>query len=107
MGSVDIGDVNGKFAIPLEVTKVYKGEILFLDNPNYEEAIAKNPRLSGVVMNNQNKKSPLPVHLILGAEQYAKLTSESAPKIGQPDEPVAELTKLGWIIMSPGKNLST
>ena len=101
--TIEIGDVNGKFAMPVEVTKVDKGELLFIDNPNYEETIAKNPHLSGVVMNDQDKKSRLPVHLILGAGEYAKLKTESAPKIGEPGEPVAELTKFGWIIMSPGK----
>ena len=101
--TIEIGDVNGKFAMPVEVTKVDKGELLFIDNPNYEEIIAKNPHLSGVVMDDQDKKSHLPVHLILGAGEYAKLKTESAPKIGEPGEPVAELTKFGWIIMSPGK----
>ena len=101
--TIENGDVNGKFAMPVEVTKVDKGELLFLDNPNYEEAIAKNPHLSGVVMNDQDKKSRLPVHLILSAGEYAKLKTESALKIGEPGEPVAELTKFGWVIMSPGK----
>ena len=89
--------------MPVKVTKVDKGELLFLDNANYEETIAKNAHLSGVVMNDQDKKSHLPVHLILGAGEYAKLKTESAPKIGESGEPVAELTKFGWIIMSPGK----
>ena len=40
-----IGDVNGNFAMPEEVMKVDKGELLFLDNPNYEETIANNPHL--------------------------------------------------------------
>ena len=31
--------------MPVEVTKVDKRELLFLDNPNYEETIAKNPHL--------------------------------------------------------------
>lgn len=70
--TIEIGDVNRKFAMPVEVTKVDKGELLFLDNPNYEETIAKNPHLSGVVMNDRDKKSHLPVHLILGAGEYAK-----------------------------------
>ena len=35
--TIEIGDVNGKFAMPVEVTKVDKGELLFIDNPNYEE----------------------------------------------------------------------
>ena len=46
-------------------------------------------------MNNQDKRGRLPVHLILGAGEYAKLKTESAPKIGEPGEPVAELTKFG------------
>ena len=101
--TIEIGDVNGKFTMPVEVTKVDKGELLFLDNPNYEETIAKNPNLSGVVMNDQDKKSRLLVHLILSAGEYAKLKTESALQIGEPGEPVAELTKFGWVIMSPGK----
>ena len=103
LATIEISDDNGKFTMPVEVTQVDKGELLFLDNPNYKETIAKNPHLSGVVMNDQDEKSRLPVHLILGAGEYAKVKTESAPKIGEPGEPVAELTKFGWIIMSPGK----
>ena len=47
-------------------------------------------------------QSRLPMHLILVAREYAKLRTESAPKIGEPGEPVAQLTKFGWIMMSPG-----
>ena len=104
--TIEIGDVKRKFAMPVEVTKVDKGELLFLDNRNYEETIAKNPHLSGVFMNDRDKKSHLPVHLILGAGEYAKLRTESAPKIGEPGEPVAELSKFGWITMSPGNETS-
>ena len=43
------------------------------------------------------------MHIILGAGDYAKVKTESVPKIGEPGQPVAELTKFGWIIMSPGK----
>lgn len=46
-------------------------------------------------------QSRLPV--ILGAGDYAKVKTESVPKIGEPGQRVAELTKFGWIIMSPGK----
>jgi len=38
--TIKIGDVNGKFTMPVEVTKVDKGELFFLDNPIYEETIA-------------------------------------------------------------------
>ena len=103
LAMIDISDVNRKFSMPVEVTKVDKGELLFLDNPRYQEMIAKYPHLSGVVMNDLDTKCRLPVHLILGAGEYAKLKTENAPKIGEPGQPIAELTKFGWTIMSPGK----
>ena len=54
-------------------------------------------------MNDVGTKSRLPLHILLGAGDYAKVKTESVPKIGEPGQPVAELTKCGWIIMSPGK----
>ena len=39
-------------------------------------------------MNGQDRKSRLSVHLIRGAEEYAKLKTESAPKIGKRGEHV-------------------
>lgn len=103
LATIAISDVNRKFSMPVEVTKVDKGELLILENPKYREVIERNPHLSGVVMNDVDTKSRLPVHIILGAGDFAKLKTESVPKIGEPGQPVAELTKFGWIIMSPGK----
>ena len=103
LAMIDISDVNRKFSMPVEVTKVDKGELLFLDNRRYQEMIAKYPHLSGVVMNDLDTKCRLPVHLILGAGEYAKLKTENSPKIGEPGQPIAELTKFGWTIMSAGK----
>ena len=54
-------------------------------------------------MNNLYTKYLLLVHIILRAGKYTKLKRERALKIGEPGQPVAELTKFGWIIMSPGK----
>ena len=101
--TITISDVNRKFSMPVEVTKVDKGELLILENPKYQKVIARNPHLSGVVMNDVDTKSRLPMHITLGAGDFAKLKTESVPKIGEPGQPVAELTKFGWIIMSPGK----
>ena len=103
LATITISDLNGKFSMPVEVTKVDKGELLFLENPKYQELIARNPHLSGVVMNNVDTKSHLPVHIILGAGDYAKLKTESAPRISESGLPVAELTKFGWIIISQRK----
>ena len=62
-----------------------------------------NPYLSGVVTNDQDKKSRLPVHPIRGTGECAKLKTGSVQKIGEPGVHVTELTKFGWVIMSPGK----
>ena len=45
--------------------------------------------------------SNLPVHLILRTNEYAQIKTKTTPKIGKPGEPIAELTQLGWNIMSP------
>ena len=77
--------------------------LLTLDNPGYAEMMEKYPYLDGVHMNNSDQKPGLPIHSILGASEYAKIKTESMPKIGRPGEPVAELTKFVWTIMSSGK----
>ena len=83
---IDITDVNRKFSMPVEFyTKVDKG-----DNLKYQELIARYPQLSGVAMNDLDTKRRLTVHLILGVGEYAKLKAESAPKIGEPCQRIAE-----------------
>ena len=62
---IDITDVNRKFSMPVEFTRVDKGELLFLDNPKYQEMIARYPQLSGVAMNDLDTKRRLPVHRYL------------------------------------------
>ncbi|KAL9977002.1 hypothetical protein ACROYT_G014357 [Oculina patagonica] len=47
----------------------------------------------------------LPVHLILGAIDYTKNKTETAPCGGALGEPTGEKTKLGWTVMSPGKEV--
>ena len=53
-------------------------------------------------MEDTDKKSTLPVHLILGASEYAKIKTPEAQRIGAMAEPIAEFTRFGWTIMSPG-----
>ena len=54
------------------------------------------------------KSFELPVHVILGVNNYIKMKTQEWPRVGLPGEPIAELTKLGWVILSPGEeNAST
>ena len=57
-------------------------------------------------MHDIDEKPELPVHLILGASEYARIKTETKPRIGLPGEPVAELTKFGWTVLSPGKEIN-
>ena len=43
------------------------------------------------------------LHIILGADEYSRVKMESVLEIGEPGQPVAELTKFGWVVMSSGK----
>ncbi len=54
-------------------------------------------------MEDTDSKERLPVHIILGASEYAKVKTNTPPKFGTLGQPIAELTKFGWTIISPGK----
>lgn len=60
----------------MNVTKVDKWELLSLENPNYKEVLAKYSHLRGVYIDDDDDKRVLPVHLILGANDFARRTEE-------------------------------
>ena len=103
---INVTHLSGGFR--LEVTKVNRSVLLALDNPRYPTLITQYAHLQGVTIDDTDTKPQFPVHLILGISEYTKIKTKTAPKVGNPGEPVAELTKLGWTIMSPGNeaNLS-
>ena len=57
-------------------------------------------------MDDVDKKLELPIHLMLGASEYSSIKTCTKPRIGQPGEPVTELTTFGWAIMSPGAEVN-
>jgi hypothetical protein len=93
--NLSVNNLEGDFKLDTEVTKVDRNELLTLKNPRYRETLAKFPHLNGVKMHDNDKKPELPVHLILGASEYARIKTETKPKLGHPNEPVAELTRFG------------
>ena len=72
-------------------------------NPKYPELLARHPYLKGVKMDDNDQKNELPVHLILGASEFARIKTEAQPKVSHPGEPVSEKTRFGCTIMSPCK----
>ena len=100
--NAQVSDTKGNNAISVRVTRVDRAELLSVENPNYKEMISKYRHLKGVTMEDTDTKSLLPVHVILGASDYAKIKTRELQRIGAIGEPVAEYTLFGWTIMSPG-----
>ena len=91
-------DDNNK--IEVDVIRVDRGNFLTIANPQYQRLIDSYNHLKGVTMEDKDSKP-----LILGAPPvpYTTIKTTESPRVGLPGEPVAEKTRLGWTIMSPGK----
>jgi hypothetical protein len=57
-------------------------------------------------MDDVEPKSMLPVHMILGASDYSRVKTTTPAKVGDVGKPVAEKTRLGWTIMSQGREMN-
>ena len=97
-----VESLDGNYQMPVKLTKVNKAELLSIENPKYGTLVHKYPHLKGVKITDLDTKEQLPIHVVLGSGEYARVKTETKPQIGQDGEPVAEKTKLGWFIMSPG-----
>jgi len=102
---VQISNVKGDFAFSTMVNRVDKSVLLSLPNPRYTEIIERYPHMQEITMEDMDSKPELPIHMVLGASDYTSIKTKTLPRIGKLRDPVAELTALGWTIMSPGKEL--
>ena len=84
-----------------EINKLEKNVFLELPNPEYQNLQNSYQHLKDIKVNDHDKKLELPVHVILGVNDYARIRTQERPRVGLPGEPIAELTKLGWVILSP------
>ena len=57
-------------------------------------------------MNGNDTKPELPIHKILRGSDYARTKVPEMSRVGSPGEPVAELTRFRWVIMSPGNEIT-
>ena len=77
--------------------------LLELPNPEYQNLQNSYQHLKDIKINDHDKKRELLVHVILGVNGYIRIKIQERPRAGFPGEPIAELTKLGWVILLPGK----
>ena len=92
--------VTDNFQLDVSVTKIDKRELLLLENPRYENFLAEDPHLRGVQTDDDDEKSQLPVRLILGANDFAKVRTGERLRVGRRGDPVAEFTRFCWALMS-------
>ena len=102
---IEIHDVSGNFQFKAEVSKVERDTLLSLPNHNYESVLRQHQHLRDIKMNDTDTKAELPIHLILGASEYTIIKVQEMPRVGQPGEPITKLLRLGWVLMSPGKEV--
>ena len=54
-------------------------------------------------MHDIDTKNLLPIQIILGASDFAKIKMGTCPRVDQIGEPFAEQLKMGWVIMLPDR----
>ena len=105
LSKINVESVDGKEKLEVEVTRVERGKLFMVDNPHYPDIIKSFKHFEGVTIVDNDPKPFLPVHVILGASDYAAIKTAEPARVGELGEPVAEKTKFGWTLMSPGKEL--
>ena len=91
---LQVEDVERTFHLEVEASKVEKEVLLTLPNPKYSKLIERYEQLRGIVMNDDDKKDELPIHVILGAGAFCSIKSPEKLRIGIASHPIVERTKL-------------
>ena len=101
--SAALKSTEGNFNMNVELTKICKPQLLEIDNPKYADLLSKYNHFNGVKINDDDNRLRIPVHIVLGASEYAAIKTSTLQRIGRLGQPVAEKTLLGWTLMSPGR----
>ena len=97
---VKIQNINCEFSFKTELNHLEKKMLLEFSNPKYRELHNTYVHLKILQINDHDPKTELPVHVILGISDYTKVKTQERPRVGLPGEPIAELTKFVWVIVS-------
>jgi hypothetical protein len=100
--SANLKSLDGKFDMNVELSKVDKPELMTIKNPGYAKLLEKYNHLKGAKFDDRDSRPQIPIHIVLGASDYAMIKTTTAQRVGLPGQPIAERTLLGWTVMSPG-----
>lgn len=105
LSTIKVEALDRIFQMNVRVTKVYKRERLNVENPNDQQLIKAYRHLERINMDDCDHKPKLPVHLILGTDDYMCIKTVSPPTRARTGKPVAEKAKFGWTIRAQGKEI--
>ena len=88
--------IDGKFTKEIELSKVHKPQLMMVKNPKFKGLCGQYNHLEGInVSEDPENRDQIPVHVVLGASEYAAVKTSYAQKVGHPGQPVAEKTRDG------------
>ena len=93
--NLKVENLDENFSFQTELNKLEREVLITLPNPKYNEMIETYDHLKGIKMNERDTKPELPIHVILGASNYAKTKMRKCPRVGKISEPIAEQIKMG------------
>ena len=74
----------------VNVSKVNKEVLLNPPNPKYVNFIENYPHLKGIKMYDCDQKDELPIHVVLGASEFAAIKTKTPARVGLSGQPIAE-----------------
>ena len=83
LSKINVESVNGKQKLEVKVTRVERGTLFTVDNPHYPDIIKSFKHLEGVTIVDDDPKPFLPIHLILGASDYAAIKTTEPARVGK------------------------
>ena len=101
--NLKVENLDENFSFRTELNKLEREVLITLPNSKYNKVIETYDQLKGIQMNKRDTKPELLIHFILKARDYVKIKMEKCPRVGKMNEPIAEQTKMGWGIMSNGR----
>ena len=96
-----ISNQGGSFKLNVDIHKVETDILLAESNPEYKKLLQSYIHLREVFTDDDDSKPELLVYIALGTSDFSKITTKMQASSGKIGEPVAELTKFVWVIMSP------
>ena len=78
--SVEIRDIEYEFKFQTEINKLEKSVLLQLPNPEYQTLQNSYQHLKDIKINDHDKKRELPVHVILGVNDYTRIKTQGRPR---------------------------